>query len=109
MFSRLVAFFSRLPRKVAARLNKIQQKHGVYAIIETLEDLLIFPDLHANGSPDSTKSGKNTAFSPQSKCLTHSATEKSTSPGRIPLPKNQQSLDAFPDGKSASRSQRSVS
>jgi hypothetical protein len=29
--------------------------------------------------PDSMKSGRNTAFSSQSKCLTHSATEKSTS------------------------------
>ncbi len=64
-----------------------------------LEGLLIFPDLLANGLPDSRKSGKNNAFSPQSKRLTRSATEKSTSPRRIPLRKNQLALDAFRYGK----------
>jgi len=44
-----------------------------------LQGLLIFPDWHANGLPESIKPGKNTAFPPQTKCLTHSATEKSTS------------------------------
>jgi len=73
-------YFSRLAREFAARLNEIRQKHGIFASIETLEGLLIFPDLHANLPPDSMKSRKNTAFTPQSKRLTRSATEKSTSP-----------------------------
>jgi hypothetical protein len=72
--------FSRLTLEVAARIKTTGQNHGVSNSIEMLEGLLIFPDLHANGSPDSTKSGKNTAFTPQSKRLTRSATEKSTSP-----------------------------
>jgi hypothetical protein len=41
---------------------------------------LIFPDLRATCLPDSIISIENAAFPPQSKCLTHSATEKSTSP-----------------------------
>ncbi len=91
--------FSRLAREWAARINKTRQKHGVFASIEMLEGLLIFPDWHANGLPESIKPGKNTAFPLQSKCLTHSATEKSTSPGGIPLRKNQHALDAFRYGK----------
>jgi hypothetical protein len=59
--------FSRLTGEIAARLNAIGQKHGL--------------------------------FPPQSKCLTHSATEKSTSPERIPLRKNQPALDAVRYGK----------
>ncbi len=75
--------------------RNIGQKHGVSASIEMLdafrygkinqpltkmlEGWLIFPDLLANGWSDSTKSSENTAFPTQSKCLTHSATEKSTS------------------------------
>jgi hypothetical protein len=61
--------FSRLAREIAARFNEIWQKHGVSASIETLEGWLIFPDLHARLPPDSTKSGKNMAFPPRSKCL----------------------------------------
>jgi hypothetical protein len=45
-----------------------------------LEGLLIFPDLHAKLPSALRKSDKNTAFSRQSKRLTRSATEKSTSP-----------------------------
>jgi hypothetical protein len=72
--------FSRLTGEIVGRLQEIVRKHGVLPSIETLEGLLIFPNLLANGSPDSRESGKNRAFSPQSKCYTHSATEKSTSP-----------------------------
>jgi hypothetical protein len=42
--------------------------------------LLIFPDLLTNWPPNSKKSCENMAFPSQSKCLTHSTTEKSTSP-----------------------------
>jgi hypothetical protein len=70
--------FSRLARETVARPKEIGQKHGVFLSIETLEGLLIFPDLLAKLLPDPKKTGKNTAFSRQSKCLTHSATEKST-------------------------------
>jgi len=55
-------------------------KQPVSASIETLEGLLIFLDLLAIGLPDPRKSGGITVFPTQSKCLTHSATEKSTSP-----------------------------
>jgi hypothetical protein len=72
--------FSRLAREIAVRFKEIGQKHGVFPSIETLEGLLIFPDLHAKLPSDSRKSDKNTAFSRQSKRLTRSATEKSTSP-----------------------------
>lgn len=37
-----------------------------------------FSDWLANGPPDSRRPGKQPAFATQSKCLTHSATEKST-------------------------------
>jgi hypothetical protein len=78
---------------------KSGKQHRVFPSIETLEGLLIFPDLHANRSPDSRKSGKNTAFSHQSKRLTRSATEKATSPWHDPLRKNQQALGTFRCGK----------
>jgi hypothetical protein len=77
--SRLVDF-SRLARETAAQFNKIERKQGGSQSIEMLEGLLIFPDLQPNGPPDSMKSSENRAFPPQSNCLTHSATEKSTSP-----------------------------
>jgi hypothetical protein len=51
--------FSRLAREFAAQLNKIRQKHGFFSSIETL---------------DAFRYGKI------NKPLTHSATEKSTSP-----------------------------
>jgi hypothetical protein len=51
--------FSRLAREWAARINKTRQKHGVSASIEML---------------DAFRYGKI------NKPLTHSATEKSTSP-----------------------------
>jgi len=51
--------FSRLAREFAARLNKIGQKHGFFASIETL---------------DAFRYGKI------NQPLMHSATEKSTSP-----------------------------
>jgi hypothetical protein len=89
--------FSRLAREFAARLNKIRQKHGIFSSIETLDAFrygkinpphplsgwLIFPGLHVNLPPDSIRSCKNTAFSPQSKRLKRSATEKSTRPIRV--------------------------
>jgi hypothetical protein len=59
---------------------KSHENRAFSASIEMLEGWLIFPDLLANLPSDSIKSGKNTAFPPQSKRLTRSATEKSTSP-----------------------------
>jgi hypothetical protein len=55
------------------------QKYDVFPSTKTLEGLLIFPDLHAKLPPESMKSVKNRAFFRQSKRLTRSATEKSTS------------------------------
>jgi hypothetical protein len=60
--------FPRLARKFAARFTRIGQKHGVFPSIEML---------------DAFRYGKI------NKPLTHSATEKSTSPRSIPLRMSQ--------------------
>jgi len=72
--------FPRLTNKVADRLKEIAREQGVLPAIEMLEGWLIFPDWQANGVADSMKPRENRVFPPQSKCLTHSATEKSASP-----------------------------
>jgi hypothetical protein len=66
--------------KKRAAVNKMLLKQPVSASFETLEGLLIFLDLFTSGLPDSRKSSDNAVFPTQSKPLTHSATEKSTSP-----------------------------